>query len=192
MLNEIKAAVLFIVKLIEKSEKFSPDQLDCFKRHLVEVLTERFKNHWFPDKPFKGQGYRCIRVNGHNRRDATLESAANAAGVKYEDLDLPVELTLWVDPNEVCCRFGESKGSYCTLASFDDKENTVPIFQSNRHENEKENKQAHAGPIKIQVSLSNVIILFFREIDCCGSNFLQRKRLNMCMLEIIFRLLCRK
>lgn len=141
MRNEITAAVLFLVQLIEKNEKFSPDQLECFKRHLVELLTERFKNHWFPDKPFKGQGYRCIRVNGHNRRDATLESAANAAGVKYEDLSLPVELTLWVDPNEVCCRFGESKGSYCTLASFDDKENTVPIFQRD-NQAEKENKQS--------------------------------------------------
>lgn len=141
MRNEITAAVLFLVQLIEKNEKFSPDQLESFKRHLVELLTERFKNHWFPDKPFKGQGYRCIRVNGHNRRDATLESAANAAGVKYEDLSLPVELTLWVDPNEVCCRFGESKGSYCTLASFDDKENTVPIFQRD-NQAEKENKQS--------------------------------------------------
>ena len=157
MLNEIKAAVLFLVNLIEKSEKFSPDQLECFKQHLVELLTERFKNHWFPDKPFKGQGYRCIRVNGHNRRDATLESAANAAGVKYEDLALPVELTLWVDPNEVCCRFGESKGSYCTLASFDDKENTVPIFQAEHNENiENENKPAHMGSIKIQVSIDTL------------------------------------
>lgn len=148
MRNEITAAVLFLVQLIEKNEKFSPDQLECFKRRLVELLTERFKNHWFPDKPFKGQGYRCIRVNGHNRRDATLESAANAAGVKYEDLSLPVELTLWVDPKEVVCRFGESKGSYCTLASFDDKENTVPLFDNEIAE--KENKQ-YAGSTKVQV-----------------------------------------
>lgn len=166
MLNEIRAAVLFLVKLIEKSEKFSPDQLECFKRHLVELLMERFKNHWFPDKPFKGQGYRCIRVNGHNRRDATLESAASAAGVKYEDLALPVELTLWVDPNEVCCRFGESKGSYCTLASFEDKENTVPIFQGEHKENvEKENKE-DVGFIKIQASVPIVIIFNLINILC--------------------------
>ncbi|XP_011498312.1 PREDICTED: protein BTG3-like [Ceratosolen solmsi marchali] len=141
MRNEITAAVLFLVQLIEKSEKFSPDQLDCFQRRLVELLMERFKNHWFPDKPFKGQGYRCIRVNGHNRRDATIESAANAAGVKYEDLSLPVELTLWVDPKEVCCRFGESKGSYCTLASFDDKEHIVPLITQHIENAKKEEKQ---------------------------------------------------
>ncbi|XP_012264850.1 protein BTG3-like [Athalia rosae] len=141
MHNEITAAVLFLVQLIEKNEKFSPDQLKCFERRLVELLMERFKNHWFPDKPFKGQGYRCIRVNTHSRRDKTLESAARAAGVKYEDLSLPVELTLWVDPNEVCCRFGESKGSYCTLASFDDKENSIPILKFGR-ENGNTNKEA--------------------------------------------------
>lgn len=151
MHNEITAAVLFLVQLIEKSEKFSPDQLECFKRRLVELLTERFKNHWFPDQPFKGQGYRCIRVNGVNRKDATLESAANAAGVKYEDLSLPAELTLWVDPNEVACRFGESKGSYCTLASFDDKENAVPLFHSENAEKENEHL---AGLRKTQVNMA--------------------------------------
>lgn len=143
MRNEIAAAVLFLVQLIEKNEKFSPEQLECFRRRLVELLTERFKNHWFPEKPFKGQGYRCIRVNGHSRRDSSLESAANAAGVKYEDLSLPVELTLWVDPCEVCCRFGESKGSYCTLASFD-KDNATLM---NR---DKENNLT-GGSSKIQV-----------------------------------------
>ncbi|XP_012277650.1 maternal B9.15 protein [Orussus abietinus] len=148
MRNEITAAVLFLVQLIEKSEKFSPDQLECFRRHLVELLMDRFKNHWFPDKPFKGQGYRCIRVNGHNRRDETLESAASAAGVKYEDLSLPVELTLWVDPNEVCCRFGESKGSYCTLASFDDKENRTPQSQSNEKNVHKESSSKESTPKK--------------------------------------------
>ncbi|XP_014219477.1 maternal B9.10 protein isoform X1 [Copidosoma floridanum] len=143
MRNEISAAVLFLVQLIEKNEKFSPDQLDCFQRRMVELMTERFQDHWFPDKPFKGQGYRCIRVNGHNRRDATIERAANAAGVRYEDLSLPVELTLWVDPKEVCCRFGESKGSYCTLASFDDKENMVPLITKRIEKIEKEVKQVN-------------------------------------------------
>lgn len=153
MLNEITAAALFLVQLIEKNEKFSQDQVECFGRRLVELLTERFENHWFPDKPFKGQGYRCIRVNGHSRRDSTLESAAYAAGVKYEDLSLPVELTLWVDPHEVCCRFGESKGSYCTLASFDKEINTPQI------EN-KENLPINGGSKQSQVSYITFFLLF--------------------------------
>lgn len=104
MRDEISAAVLFLARLIEKSENFNKGQLEEFKTRLSELLVERFENHWFPDQPFKGQGYRCIRVNERDRRDATLEQAARACGIKYEDMKLPVELTIWVDPNEVCCR----------------------------------------------------------------------------------------
>ncbi|XP_024215328.1 protein BTG1 isoform X2 [Halyomorpha halys] len=122
MRDEISAAVVFLVRLIEKSENFNREQLEHFKDRLSELLLEKFENHWFPEKPDKGQGYRCIRVNGVNRRDETLEQAAIACGIRYEDMKLPFELTIWVDPNEVCCRFGENKGSFCTLASFSDKE----------------------------------------------------------------------
>jgi protein Tob/BTG len=105
MLEEISAAVIFLVRLIERSENFSKEQLEDFKTCLSQLLAERFKNHWFPDQPCKGQGYRCIRVNEWNPRDATLERAATTCGFKYEDLKLPLELTIWVDPNEVCCRY---------------------------------------------------------------------------------------
>lgn len=105
MLDEISAAVIFLVRLIERSENFNQEQLEDFKTRLSQLLVERFENHWFPDQPCKGQGYRCIRVNERDPRDATLERAAIACGFKYEDLKLPVELTVWVDPNEVCCRY---------------------------------------------------------------------------------------
>lgn len=105
MRDEISAAVVFLVRLIEKSENFNREQLEHFKNRLSELLLEKFENHWFPEKPDKGQGYRCIRVNGVNRRDETLEQAAIACGIRYEDMKLPFELTIWVDPNEVCCRY---------------------------------------------------------------------------------------
>ncbi|XP_054282073.1 maternal B9.15 protein-like [Macrosteles quadrilineatus] len=129
MREEISAAVIFLARLLEKGENFNPRQLEEFKARLSELLIERFENHWFPDLPQKGQGYRCIRVNEHSRHDVSLEKAARACGIKYEDMKLPVELTIWVDPNEVCCRFGENKGSYCTLASFNDKENLIEVSE---------------------------------------------------------------
>ncbi|KAF7279203.1 hypothetical protein GWI33_007521 [Rhynchophorus ferrugineus] len=82
------------------------------------TASARFEKHWFPDLPSKGQGYRCIRVNGLNPVDLILETAATKCGLRYKDLKLPTELTVWVDPNEVCYRLGESEGSYCTLATF--------------------------------------------------------------------------
>lgn len=126
MKEEISAAVVFLVRLIGRSENFNSEQLEGLERRISELLLERFEGHWFPDRPTRGQGYRCIRVNGSDRSDPVLKKAATDCGLKYEDLHLPPELTVWVDPEEVACRFGEHKGSYCTLASFKDcnKENT--------------------------------------------------------------------
>lgn len=47
---------------------------------------------------------RCIRVNRFQKEDAELLRACAESGVQYKDLGLPKELTLWVDPGEVCCR----------------------------------------------------------------------------------------
>ncbi|XP_046399844.1 maternal B9.15 protein-like [Ischnura elegans] len=125
MKEEISAAVVFLVRLIGRNENFNTEQLEGLERRLSELLLERFQGHWFPDRPARGQGYRCIRLNGSDRSDPVLQKAAVDCGLKYEDLRLPPELTVWVDPEEVACRFGEHKGSYCTLASFKDcsKEN---------------------------------------------------------------------
>ncbi|KAG8181257.1 hypothetical protein JTE90_013028 [Oedothorax gibbosus] len=124
MKEEILAAVNFLTRLVGKNEDLSSDQVEVFQNSLGTILMEKFDGHWFPEKPCKGQAYRCIRVNGNERRDPVLEQAAEMCGLEYENLKLPVELTVWVDPLEVCCRFGEDEGSYCTVASFkDNKEN---------------------------------------------------------------------
>ena len=39
-------------------------QLEKFRVAIVEVLRRRYRDHWFPEKPCKGSGYRCIRING--------------------------------------------------------------------------------------------------------------------------------
>ncbi|XP_013776176.1 maternal B9.10 protein-like [Limulus polyphemus] len=127
MKDEISAAVTFLIRLVEKNLNLNNAKVEEFKNHLNDLLMERFQNHWFPEKPCKGQAYRCIRVNETERRDPILQRAAQQCGLKYEDLKLPSELTLWVDPQEVCCRFGEHQGSFCTVASFKSgsKENFV-------------------------------------------------------------------
>jgi hypothetical protein len=118
MREEIAAAVVFITRMVKKNEDVSKDKVEEFSDKLSAVLVEKFKNHWYQENPLKGQAYRCIRVNETEPIDPVLQQAAEDCGLKYKDLKLPTELTLWVDPSEVCCRFGEAKGSYCTLASF--------------------------------------------------------------------------
>lgn len=75
---------------------------------------EHYQNHWFPDRPQKGSGYRCIRIN--HEMDPLIGRAANRIGLTSGQLFslLPRELTLWVDPYEVSYRIGED-GSICVL-----------------------------------------------------------------------------
>ncbi|XP_015416552.1 PREDICTED: protein BTG1 [Myotis davidii] len=76
--------------------------------------TEHYKHHWFPEKPCKGSGYRCIRIN--HKMDPLIGQAAQRIGLSSQELFrlLPSELTLWVDPYEVSYRIGED-GSICVL-----------------------------------------------------------------------------
>ena len=174
MKEEIEAAALFITQLVSQSSQLanlSEERLQTFKRHLVRLFEERFhvrydvlcfaisksysvsivwkiQDHWFPERPQRGQAFRCIRLNGGSRPDPLIEKAAFETGIEYCDLRLPVEFTMWVDPREVSCRwetsysndiliddccvqcyhhllwpcrFGEHEGSYCTVASFENE-----------------------------------------------------------------------
>ncbi|XP_066507404.1 protein BTG3 [Hoplias malabaricus] len=132
MKKEIAAVVFFLKRLIKKAEKLDTDKVDLFVEKLTMALQEKFRGHWYPDNPNKGQAFRCIRVNRFHKEDPELLWACAESGVKYKDLALPKELTLWVDPGEVCCRYGEKNLAF-TVASFssddddddDDKEDVT-------------------------------------------------------------------
>nr|XP_009933130.1 PREDICTED: protein BTG2 [Opisthocomus hoazin] len=94
-----------------------PPRSCCVPAHhpsLLASLAEHYKHHWFPEKPFKGSGYRCIRIN--HKMDPIISKAASQIGLSVLQLYqlLPSELTLWVDPYEVSYRIGED-GSICVL-----------------------------------------------------------------------------
>uniref|UniRef100_A0A673MGZ6 B-cell translocation gene 3 n=1 Tax=Sinocyclocheilus rhinocerous TaxID=307959 RepID=A0A673MGZ6_9TELE len=129
MKKEIAAVVFFLKRLIKKAEKLYAEKLDLFVERLTVALQEKYKGHWYPDNPSKGQAFRCIRVNRFHKEDAELLRACAESGVQYKDLGLPKELTLWVDPGEVCCRYGERNHGF-TVATFssdddDDKEDVT-------------------------------------------------------------------
>ncbi|XP_076781288.1 protein BTG4 isoform X3 [Arvicanthis niloticus] len=60
---------------------------------------------------------RCIRINNNENKDPVLERACSESNVNFFHLGLPKEMTIWVDPYEVCCRYGEKKHPF-TIASF--------------------------------------------------------------------------
>jgi len=116
MKTEVDSAAAFLMNLLRVRQKIpiSNVQLHSFRAILAEILMERYQRHWYPEVPAKGSGYRCIRINGE--LDPLIEKAGLAAGLNSRSLRimLPNELTMWIDPDEVCYRIGEN-GSVCIL-----------------------------------------------------------------------------
>jgi len=117
---ELQSAANFLVHLIRLGRRgVSEPQLAKFGTCLIDVFRRRYRDHWFPEKPFKGSGYRCIRING--KMDPMIGQAGEACGLSATFLHetFPSELTMWIDPLEVSYRFGEN-GSICVLYEYKD------------------------------------------------------------------------
>ncbi|XP_048119459.1 protein BTG3-like [Alosa alosa] len=128
MKREIAAVVFFLKRLIKKTGKVESEKVELFVERLMIALHDKYKGHWYNESPSKGQAFRCIRINSAQREDPDLMLACVKSGVQYADLGLPRELTLWIDPGEVVCRYGEKKPA-CTIASFsgDESANEVDV-----------------------------------------------------------------
>lgn len=105
MKDEVNAAVDFLAKLVAKNQNLNQDRIEEFRSKLTSTLMSKYKNHWFPDRPSRGQAFRCIRINENIRQDTLLVLVCQDIGINYSDLKMPIELTLWIDPEEVTCRF---------------------------------------------------------------------------------------
>jgi len=105
MRTEINSAVDFLSNLLRT--RVALDRVENFRQYLNNSVTSHYEGHWFPEKPFKGSGYRCIRIN--HKMDPLIKRAGIETGITESVLFsiLPNELTLWVDPDEVSYRIGE-------------------------------------------------------------------------------------
>lgn len=110
MIVEVLYAVDFICSLLRGHGDSSnlADKMETLRRTLNDRLHRHYNGHWHPKAPERGSGYRCIRVMRH-RIDPLLVGVGREAGLTDKELlaMLPAELTLWIDPDEVCVRFGE-------------------------------------------------------------------------------------
>lgn len=102
--------------LVKRYGSLDNEGRERFAAALTSVLFENYKNHWHANAPTRGQAYRCLRVNQAQLKDPTLLRACERALVSYEDLGLPRELTVWVDPGDVSCRYGERSTPFCVTA----------------------------------------------------------------------------
>ncbi|KAK1336276.1 hypothetical protein QTO34_004081 [Cnephaeus nilssonii] len=117
MRDEIATAVFFVTRLVKKHDKLSKQQVENFAEKLMTILFKTYRSHWHSECPSKGQAFRCIRINNHQNKDPILQRACAESNVDFSHLGLPKEMTIWIDPFEVCCRYGEKNHPF-TVASF--------------------------------------------------------------------------
>jgi len=132
---ELLSAANFLAHLVRLGRRnVSESQLTKFRDSLSEVLRKRYQDHWFPDKPFKGSGYRCIRING--KMDPIIGQCGESCGLSSTFLHniFPSELTMWIDPLEVSYRIGEN-GSICVLYEY--KESSSEAWKPSTNLNNK-------------------------------------------------------
>ena len=113
---EVSVALNFIVSYLYN--KLPRRRVDMFAEELEQGLKRKFDGHWYPDKPFRGSGFRCLRVSGE-KMDPTVAAAVQMSGLDMTEVVaiLPADLTLWIDPGEVSYRIGE-RGYVKVLYSY--------------------------------------------------------------------------
>ena len=103
---EVSVALNFVVSYLYS--KLPRRRVDMFGEELEKAVRKKFEGHWYPEKPFKGSAFRCIKVSGE-KVDPVMETAAAMSGLDIDEVkeNLPLDLSVWIDPNEVSYRIGE-------------------------------------------------------------------------------------
>ncbi|KAM8947068.1 protein Tob1 [Pelodytes ibericus] len=117
---EIQVALNFIISYLYN--KLPRRRVNIFGEELERLLKRKYEGHWYPDRPYKGSGFRCIHVG--EKVEPVIEQAANESGLDIEDIrrNLPQDLNVWIDPSEVSYQIGE-KGQVKVLYVDDNNEN---------------------------------------------------------------------
>jgi len=92
---------------LRKSACMTKEQIITFGEVLKSQLVAHYSQHWYPEFPLRGSGYRCLRNT--SRLNPLIAYAGSSAGLSEKDLKrlLPGELAIWVDPREVTFRIGD-------------------------------------------------------------------------------------
>ena len=113
MKEEIDCACQFLSSSIRSTSAtdVTEGQLETFRAVLNELIVDKFRNHWYPDKPMKGNGFRCINIDKDTKIvDPVLIKAAEVSSISNVVFFSAFRfgLALWVDPGDVSYRSGHS------------------------------------------------------------------------------------
>jgi hypothetical protein len=124
MLVEVESATNYLVHLlkIQRIVLLSDEDYKAFKKITIELLLKKYTGHWYPENPYRGGGYRCLR-NYFGKIDPLIREATVACGLPNYLVGkmLPQDLLLWVNPQNVSSQIGNCTGSYQVLYCGGDK-----------------------------------------------------------------------
>ncbi|NWI90222.1 TOB2 protein, partial [Pitta sordida] len=145
---EIRIALNFILSYLYNN--VPRRRADMFGEELECLLRKKYERHWYPEKPLKGSGYRCINIG--EVMDPVVELAAKQSGLAVEDVHayMPEDLSIWIDPFEVSYRIGE-KGSVKILY-LDDSRGCSTVVQK------KETKSSFNTQIFVPISCQDSLL----------------------------------
>lgn len=83
----------------EQVESFADQLGEHIERHLVKCESYPNEGAWDPADPRRGSALRAIGVD--YGPDPVLNDAAERAGIKLKQFDLPMKTVMWVNPGEV-------------------------------------------------------------------------------------------
>ncbi|KAF9133707.1 Protein btg1 [Linnemannia schmuckeri] len=115
MLIEINCASDFLCRYVANASSCTPQIMESFKSQIMALMQEKYTNHWDPQRPHYGNGYRAITSFG-GKVDPLLCEAAQKSDLPLETLEghIPRDLVLWVEPFNVSFRVGDH-GSINTI-----------------------------------------------------------------------------
>lgn len=149
---EVQVALNFVISYLYN--KLPRRRVNIFGEELERALKDKFRGHWYPEKPFRGSAFRCLKTG--DPIDPVLERAARESGVPVQDIleNLPHELAVWVDPGEVSYRIGE-KGAVKIL--FSDKHDLSDDHLADREVTKTFNPEAQCfRPIEAMQSMQSM------------------------------------
>jgi len=184
MKEEIKVGVEFLRQFLAKyGNNLHQAQIDLFALKLELTLAERYINHWYDKMPMKGQAFRCLRVKrSENYIDPVLEKLLFDLKLNLNQLGLPNDFTLWIDPGEVSVRFGDQVGYTYTIARLNvspsstintnNDDNNVSINNIN---NNVLNNNTNAKPCLVVQNAEKILFdekltAFIRQNSCNNTN----------------------
>uniref|UniRef100_H0XLT7 Anti-proliferative protein domain-containing protein n=1 Tax=Otolemur garnettii TaxID=30611 RepID=H0XLT7_OTOGA len=167
---EITAVVFFFTRLVQKHDKLNKEAVERFAEKLPLILQEKYKNHCYPEKPSKGQAYRCIL------------SISFEELILMSYLGLPKELTLWVNPCEMCCWYGEKNNAFIVTSFENEDENKDEISKNVTRALDKVTSDYHTGSSSLDEETSKEVEVKPNLVTATSSPVYQ-------ILELIFPLL---